>query len=74
MNPDSVFFDLMVPFTSRPGTTSLLCWTVSSDVEGLRRALPVAANAPVFDELFPTNKTSNKAGGNAVTSRKVAPA
>lgn len=63
-DPDAVAFDCMIPFASRPGETSVLCWTTSTDEAGLRAALPVGE--VVSDALFPGSAGSKK-------SPKVAP-
>jgi hypothetical protein len=63
-DPDAVAFDCMIPFASRPGETSVLCWTTSTDEAGLRAALPVGE--VVSDALFPGSAGTKK-------SPKVAP-
>ena len=50
-NPAYVMFDLMVPFALGGGKTGVMCWTVSSDEDGLRNALPVGDC--VSRDLFP---------------------
>ena len=50
-NPAYVMFDLMVPFTRGPGKTGVICWTVSSDEDGLKAVLPVGDC--VSRSLFP---------------------
>jgi len=51
-NPAYCQYDLMVPFMSRPGKVGVVCWTVSSNEAGLRKALPVEAEG-VSATLFP---------------------
>lgn len=51
MNPAYCVYDLMIPFASGVGKRGVICWTVSSDEEGLRKALPVGES--VSKELFP---------------------
>eukprot|EP00555_Chaetoceros_dichaeta_P007430 CAMPEP_0198270590 /NCGR_PEP_ID=MMETSP1447-20131203/45643_1 /TAXON_ID=420782 /ORGANISM="Chaetoceros dichaeta, Strain CCMP1751" /LENGTH=144 /DNA_ID=CAMNT_0043962691 /DNA_START=60 /DNA_END=494 /DNA_ORIENTATION=+ len=50
-NPANCVFDLMIPFASNVGKMGVICWTVSTDEEGLREALPVGER--VSSELFP---------------------
>lgn len=50
INPDYCLFDLMIPFMSAPGEMGVICWTVSSDAAGLKKALPVGDS--VSTELF----------------------
>jgi hypothetical protein len=50
-NPAYCVYDLMIPFASGVGKVGIICWTVSSDEEGLRKALPVGEC--VSKELFP---------------------
>jgi hypothetical protein len=52
-NPAYVTFDLMIPFASGVGKSGVICWTVSTDEDGLRAALPVGSC--VSSELFPGN-------------------
>ena len=33
-HPDAMMFDCAIPFASRPGETSVLCWTISTDEAG----------------------------------------
>jgi hypothetical protein len=40
-NPAYCVYDLMIPFASGVGKVGVICWTVSTDEEGLRRAMPV---------------------------------
>jgi len=51
-NPAYCAYDLMVPFMSKPGKVAVMCWTVSSDEAGLRKALPVGES--VSSTLFPS--------------------
>ncbi len=51
MNPDYCLFDLMIPFSSSPGKVGVIIYTVSSDEESLRQALPVGERVSL--ELFP---------------------
>ena len=50
-NPAEIMWDEMIPFKSHADRTGVLCWTVSTDEEGLRKALPVGDC--VSRELFP---------------------
>lgn len=50
-NPAYCTFDLMIPFSRGVGTVGVICWTVSTDEQGLRAALPVGKC--VSSELFP---------------------
>jgi len=50
-NPLNCVYDLMIPFMSRAGRVGVICWTVSTDEDGLREALPVGEC--VSKELFP---------------------
>ena len=52
-NPAYCLFDLMIPFVTGAdgGEIGVLCWTVSTDEEGLRSALPVGES--VSNALFP---------------------
>ena len=50
-NPAYCVFDLLVPFAARPGKVGLLCWVVSTDEKGLRKALPLGSS--VDAQLFP---------------------
>jgi hypothetical protein len=50
-NPAYCVYDLMIPFATAVGKVGLICWTVSTDEEGLHKALPVGEN--VSSELFP---------------------
>lgn len=50
-NPAFCVFDLMIPFTSGVGKRGVLCWTVTSDEQGLRKALPLGDI--VSQDLFP---------------------
>ena len=50
-NPAYCVFDLMIPFRSAAGKSGVICWTVNSDEQGLRHALPVGES--VSDKLFP---------------------
>jgi hypothetical protein len=51
-NPAYCVFDVMIPFASGVGKTGVLIWTVNSDEDGLRHALPVGDN--VSESLFPS--------------------
>ena len=51
LNPAYVQFDMMIPFASGVGKMGVICWTVSSNEEGLRGALPVGD--VVSKDLFP---------------------
>ena len=51
MNPAYCCYDYMIPFKSNKDKVGVLCWTTSSDEEGLRKALPVGKM--VSDTLFP---------------------
>ena len=50
-NPAYCVFDLVIPFAARPGKVGLLCWVVSTDERGLRKALPLGSS--VDATLFP---------------------
>lgn len=50
-NPSYCTYDLMIPFATGSGGRGVICWTVSTDEEGLRNALPLGTS--VSDELFP---------------------
>jgi hypothetical protein len=50
-NPVNCVYDLMIPFSSGVGKKGVICWTLNSDEEGLRKALPVGEC--VSKELFP---------------------
>lgn len=50
-NPAHCIFDLMIPFASGAGKFGVICWTISTDEDGLREALPVGER--VSRELFP---------------------
>jgi len=51
-NPAYCVFDLMIPFASGVGKLGVICWTLSTDEDGLRQALPVGES--VSTVLFPT--------------------
>jgi len=51
-NPAYALFDLMIPFARGAGKVGVICWTVSSDEDGLRAALPVGAC--LSRSLFPS--------------------
>ena len=51
-NPAEIMWDLMIPFKSKADQTGVIIWTVSTDEEGLRKALPVGDC--VSSELFPS--------------------
>lgn len=65
-DPAGVAFDCAIPFVSKPGETSVMCWTTSTDEAGLRAALPVGE--VVSDTLFPSAGTNK-----SPKSPKVAP-
>lgn len=50
-NPTHCVFNLMIPFASGLGKKGVICWTISSDEDELRTALPVGEC--VSRELFP---------------------
>ena len=50
-NPAYCVFDLMIPFRSAADKSGVICWTVNSDEQGLRHALPVGES--VSQKLFP---------------------
>jgi hypothetical protein len=50
-NPAACVYDLMIPFASGVGKRGVICWTVSTDENGLRDALPVGEG--VSKVLFP---------------------
>lgn len=51
-NPEHCVYDLMIPFASgSQGKKGVICWTVSTDEDGLRKALPVGES--FSKELFP---------------------
>lgn len=50
-NPAYCVFDMMIPFASGAGKVGVICWTVSTDEDGLRHALPVGDN--ISEVLFP---------------------
>jgi hypothetical protein len=64
-DPAAINFDCAIPFVSKPGEISVMCWTTSTDEAGLFAALPVGE--VLSDSLFPSSKRS-------VKSTKVAPA
>ena len=68
-HPDAMMFDCAIPFASRPGETSVLCWTISTDEAGLREALPVGE--VLSDALFPAARGERGRGARKTT--KVAP-
>ena len=51
VNPAFCVFDMMIPFARGGGKKGVICWTVSTDEEGLRAALPVGER--VSKVLFP---------------------
>ena len=51
-NPAYCVFDLMIPFASGVGKIGVIIWTVSSDADGLKHALPVGDC--VSTALFPS--------------------
>jgi len=51
VNPAYCVFDMMIPFASAVGKKGVICWTVNSDEEALRKALPVGER--VSKELVP---------------------
>lgn len=69
-HPDAMMFDCAIPFASRPGELSVLCWTISTDEAGLREALPVGD--VLSDALFPALKGGER-GRAARRTTKVAP-
>ena len=50
-NPAHMKFDVMIPFACGNGKLGVICWTVSTDEAGLRKALPVGDS--ISKELFP---------------------
>jgi hypothetical protein len=50
-NPAACVFDLMIPFASGPGQVGVICCTVNSDEDELRKVLPVGEC--VSRDLFP---------------------
>mmetsp|Transcript_47059 Transcript_47059/g.94852 ORF Transcript_47059/g.94852 Transcript_47059/m.94852 type:complete len:144 (+) Transcript_47059:1-432(+) len=51
VNTAYITFDQIIPFSSGAGKVGVIVWTVSTDEEGLRQALPVGEC--VSKELFP---------------------
>ena len=52
-NPAYCTYDLMIPFAAGGGKRGVICWTVSTDEDGLRGALPLGEC--VSPKLFPTS-------------------
>ena len=52
MNHAYIAWDMMIPFARGVGKLGVICWTVSTDEAGLRKALPVGDC--VSKELFPS--------------------
>ncbi|GMH60257.1 hypothetical protein TL16_g03011 [Triparma laevis f. inornata] len=50
-NPAYMMFDMMIPFSCGGRKKGVICWTVSTDEDGLKQALPVGAS--ISKELFP---------------------
>ena len=50
-NPAYMVYDLMIPFKSGTGRKGVICWTVSTNEEGLKKALPLGES--VSKEMFP---------------------
>eukprot|EP00586_Coscinodiscus_wailesii_P020264 CAMPEP_0172498320 /NCGR_PEP_ID=MMETSP1066-20121228/112157_1 /TAXON_ID=671091 /ORGANISM="Coscinodiscus wailesii, Strain CCMP2513" /LENGTH=425 /DNA_ID=CAMNT_0013271551 /DNA_START=86 /DNA_END=1363 /DNA_ORIENTATION=+ len=51
LNPAYCVYDIMIPFASAVGKKGVLCWTVSTDEDGLREAMPLGDR--VSKDMFP---------------------